>query len=316
MPPKSTAPKQNPDISFVITVFNKASYLPLCLQSLWRQCADRSCEFILVDDGSTDGSLAVIDDFFHSKGGYQIVRTPSNQGPARALNLGIQKASGRLLFLMDADDILATNGLDIMNNALEAEGADFVFGFQQKTQKIQGDLMEIELPLEMSYRVSTTPLETVLTGGYVRMAYLVTRDLFLKANGADPALFIQDESLPLRLAFHATKMVSLDTPAVYAPRNENSLSANKGQQFHDRFFAYQHAVRDFHPLSKKVRQGLVRSCVSTLWKAVQWQGGLMKMICVLPLYIVSKGGFPLAVETHLRRYEKFIKDLPHVRHVD
>lgn len=310
-----TQPLKAPEISFVITVYNKERYLPLCLESITRQCHSLKHEFIFVDDCSTDQSVAVIKKYFGAAKNYTMITNTENQGPAIALNKGAKNAAGKYLFLMDADDILVKNALTVMLAALKKEKADFVFGHQRKTDQTQAALLAKELPQIEHYNVSTTPLATVLSGRYVRMSYLVTKELYLKAKGADETIFIQDESLPLRLGYHARKMITLADIAVYAPHNEDSLSKKKQQQVHDRFFAYYNALGTFSHLGELERIGLLRRAISALWKALKADGSLWSQMFFFPIYLQSKlFSDTVSLET-LHKYKKHIDGLSNVRKI-
>src|SRR3546814_20810470 len=76
------------------------------------------------------------------------------------------------------------------------------------------------------------------------MSWLVETALFRAAGGCDPLLFIQDESLSLRLAARARRMIDLRATTGYAPAAATRLSTNKVQQHHDRFFAAYNMLRD------------------------------------------------------------------------
>ena len=84
-------------VSVVVPVYNDARKLDLCLASL-RASQRTPLEFIVVDDGSTDGSGQVA-----SKYGAKVLSTGGRRGPATARNLGAQAASGDVLLFLDAD---------------------------------------------------------------------------------------------------------------------------------------------------------------------------------------------------------------------
>ncbi|MEM7334022.1 MAG: glycosyltransferase family 2 protein [Chloroflexota bacterium] len=85
-------------VSIVIPVHNAQSHLPHCLNAI-QQTHYPNWECILVDDGSTDNSVDIIQQ--HDK--LQLIATDSQSGPALARNLGAQKAAGELLLFIDAD---------------------------------------------------------------------------------------------------------------------------------------------------------------------------------------------------------------------
>ena len=89
-------------VSVVVPVYNAVSYLSEMLVSLSAQTL-RNIEIICVDDGSTDGSAAILAEFAVRDPRIKIV-TQENSGGAIARNRGIEEAKGRWLFFADADD--------------------------------------------------------------------------------------------------------------------------------------------------------------------------------------------------------------------
>ena len=89
-----------PLISCVVPVFNGERYLAEALESILKQ-SYRSLEIIVVDDGSTDGTAAVMD---HYAGQARLLRQ-ANAGTAAARNLGLNAAQGEFVAFLDADDL-------------------------------------------------------------------------------------------------------------------------------------------------------------------------------------------------------------------
>ena len=275
------------DISFVITVFNKENELPDTIKSIKRQTDGIACEYIFVDDASKDASVRIIEKSFN-KENCTIIKNKQNTGPAIRLNQACSIATGEYLCLIDSDDIMADGALKIMLNAIKKENADFLFGFQQKTEKTSKELLNIKLDATTSYKTSNSPLSAVLNGKYVRMAYLVSNALYKKSGGCDERIFIQDESLPLRLAYNADKLISLNTPALYAPKAEQSLSNNKSQQWHDRFYAYYFALSDFTDANAAQQTELYKQAISVIWKAKKKNSNFLQKISFFLFYLRVK----------------------------
>ncbi len=109
-------------VSVIIPLYNKARYVERCLASVAVQTY-REIEAIVVDDGSTDGSLATAEQFALSgaSGGipFRIVSQP-NAGPGRARNRAAELAQGDLLAFLDADDEWAPEYLAANLDALDA----------------------------------------------------------------------------------------------------------------------------------------------------------------------------------------------------
>jgi glycosyltransferase involved in cell wall biosynthesis len=302
------------EISFIITVFNKEKYLPATICSLLRQTEQLNSEYIFVDDASSDASIQTIEEIFSNGHNLTVLKNQTNRGPAICLNQGCAAASGKYLFLMDADDILAKNSLKIMLNAIKKEKADFVFGNYKVTHNEQKELLDVYLDDNIDYEVSNSPLESVLKGGYVRMAYLTTKELYVKSGGSNQKLFIQDESLPLRLAYHAKKIIKLKIPAVYAGRNDDSLSKNKTQQIHDRFYSYYFSLLEFDQLNVSQKSKIFKKALSSVWKAKRISGGLGNYLFFF-VYLKSRVFFPNPEIKFLNKYKSFIDSLKNVRKI-
>ncbi len=92
-------------------VYNRKQFLGVAIESLLRQTL-RNCEFILVDDGSTDGSAEIL--AHHAKRDRRIVVISStgNQGIAKSLNVAIARARAEYLAVMDSDDVALPNRLE------------------------------------------------------------------------------------------------------------------------------------------------------------------------------------------------------------
>ena len=94
-----------PTISIVIPVYNSEGYLRTCLDGVRRSTVEPH-EVIVVDDGSTDGSRAVAEEF-----GAQVFETGGRCGPAKARNLGARQATGDVVYFIDADVVVARDAI-------------------------------------------------------------------------------------------------------------------------------------------------------------------------------------------------------------
>ena len=110
-------------ISFIIPTYNAEQYLAQCLESIIAQRGAYSLEIILIDDESTDNSLAIAQ-AYAGKDSRVIVLTQAHAGQSAARNLGLRHAKGEYIAFVDADDYLAP---DWCQQHIEAiQGVDYV----------------------------------------------------------------------------------------------------------------------------------------------------------------------------------------------
>lgn len=100
----------------MVPVYNTEEYLPACLDSVLTPVPG-DCEIVVVNDGSTDGSLAVAEDYARRYPGLVRVISTENGGLGAARNVGLAAARGEFLLFLDSDDSLAPGALGEMLDA-------------------------------------------------------------------------------------------------------------------------------------------------------------------------------------------------------
>lgn len=101
--------------SVIIPNFNGKAFLKACLDSLTQQ-TKRNIEIILVDNGSTDGSIELVNTHYPK---VKIISLPFNTGFATAVNQGIKKAKGSFIAVLNNDTIVSRDWLDVLCDYLE-----------------------------------------------------------------------------------------------------------------------------------------------------------------------------------------------------
>jgi GT2 family glycosyltransferase len=91
---------RSPDLSIIVVSWNTAGLLEACLDSIRRNAAGLGCEVIVVDNGSSDGSVGMVMQRFPEA---ILIANPTNVGYARANNQGLSRASGRCVLLLNSD---------------------------------------------------------------------------------------------------------------------------------------------------------------------------------------------------------------------
>ena len=112
-------------ISIIIPVYNVEKYIGECLESVIGQSL-KNIEIICINDGSTDHSLAILNEYATRDERIKIIDYKQNKGPAFARNCGIKNAEGGYIIFVDADDMIAENSLLALYEKIESAKADGV----------------------------------------------------------------------------------------------------------------------------------------------------------------------------------------------
>ncbi|MBO4401419.1 MAG: glycosyltransferase family 2 protein [Selenomonadaceae bacterium] len=187
-------------ISVVMPLYNAERFLELSVRSVLEQTF-KDFELILVDDCSTDGTLAVAESFDDAR--IKILRNEKNLGtPGAARNVGFDAAQGEYVYFMDDDDVLLERGLEILFNAAVKNSADAVNATKwyesQNLDAPNADEIKLELQ-EMQNSTVSADLQTRLYQEFLRggmhiapWLFLYRRE-FLLANGIKfPAAAAED----------------------------------------------------------------------------------------------------------------------------
>lgn len=133
-------------ISIIIPVYNKAPWLERCFDSLVNQ-TDKMFEVIIVNDGSTDNSMFIIEEYAKKYGWYAL--HTKNNGVSAARNLGMDEACGDYIAFLDADDFYTEDAIKVMKNMAKdfkyniIQFGQYRAGTRLHTQALRGDY---ELP--------------------------------------------------------------------------------------------------------------------------------------------------------------------------
>lgn len=113
-------------LSIIIPVCNVEKYIGPCLESIYRQgLSDGDFEVIVVNDGSTDNSMKVVEDIRLHHHNIQIIHQ-DHAGPSVCRNEGMEMAKGEYVLFVDSDDLLMDNGLTVLLKKALDTSADMV----------------------------------------------------------------------------------------------------------------------------------------------------------------------------------------------
>ena len=103
-------------VTVIIPVYNSEQYLRECIDSLLGQTIDfEQIQVILIDDGSTDNSLNICNEYTYLNNNIKVY-SQQNSGPSVARNLGIKNATGKYIMYLDSDDTLDKNTIKLVSD--------------------------------------------------------------------------------------------------------------------------------------------------------------------------------------------------------
>jgi len=179
-------------ISVVMPAYNAADFIGEAIQSILDQTYT-DYEFIIVDDGSTDGTAAIIQSYAERDPRIRLIENPHG-GVCEARNTAIRQASGDWIVLMDADDIARPNRIERLVQAAEADPEVVVWGSYLTRITINGDVIG-------NIEVGTTSKEAFYaidrTQRLIEMfapTAMFRRDIALKVGGYNPLLLVAEDS--------------------------------------------------------------------------------------------------------------------------
>lgn len=239
-----------PLFSIIIPAYNVAATIAETLESIRTQ-RFRDFEVIVVDDGSTDETGVVVQNYEEVRYLFQ-----QNQGPGSARNNGARYAKGKFLIFLDADDVMFPWGLELYEKEIQNAGNVSLFGGQIFPFDTNEDLDECE---ETSIRVMhmANYFEAARKGIFVGSCMMgVDRNVFLRSGGFNTNEFVgEDHDLVYRIGTEAG-FFFIDRPYIVGYRNvASSLSRNPLKAFHGLEFLYKQYKSGKYKLSSKSNAG-------------------------------------------------------------
>lgn len=111
-------------ISVLVPIYNVEQYLPKCLDSLCDQTL-KSIEIICINDGSTDASEAILDEYAKNHSNIVVINK-KNSGYGDSMNRGLEAATGEYIGIVESDDFIDQNGFEKLYELAKKTDADIV----------------------------------------------------------------------------------------------------------------------------------------------------------------------------------------------
>lgn len=218
-------------LSIIIPVYNAKLLISNCLDSLLLQNIElHNFEIILINDGSTDNSEAIIKEYtkIHAN---MILHSQKNLGNGAARNSGVKLAKGKYIYFLDSDDYLAPNVLGHLVQILEDNSLD-ILGFKSViTQSTNYTSLE-----DIGQKIRHQPIKIIdgltFISQYNYRAevwwYILRRDFYNEANiSFYDRKFVQDSYITPTLFSQAKRVVFLPIRIHRYVQSENSITHQK-----------------------------------------------------------------------------------------
>lgn len=263
--------KNNIDVSIIVPVYNSASYLIRCFNSIKKAVGNLSYEVILVDDGSTDNSEEIINNYIKNNNCFSYHKI-DHLGAGGARNTGIELARGNYIQFIDSDDFISPNLIEDMHKIAILNDSDFVMC---NVARIEDGIVS---PSILHINVfSKTPLDKKVTNlkdnpylvwDFIVCDKLIKREFLNKNNIRYECNVAYEDMLPAFLInYYAKKVSLLRTRGYYWKVRSKDNSTSQTVQYSyltDKINAINNVLSfiDENKVSKDVRRIVERKTVT------------------------------------------------------
>ncbi|MBA1229508.1 glycosyltransferase [Pseudomonas viridiflava] len=208
-----------PLVSIIAPCYNAEQFLEAAIESIFAQDYE-NFEVIIVDDGSTDNSIAMLE-ALQSQYTFQLY-TQANQGVSAALNHGLKYAKGVYVSTPDLDDIMLPSSVSVRARYLDQHPTVGCVGALISYMDRDGN----ETKRQSRNYIERLKFDDVLRGAVVVGApvALYRREAIRDANGYDPEIRVQDFQMTLRIAFQGYEIHVIPEVVTRYRRHPNNLS--------------------------------------------------------------------------------------------
>lgn len=281
-------------LSILIPVYNVEQYLEECLDSIFVN-NDFGGEVICVDDGSTDGSTAILELYANRYPNLKVIRL-ANAGVSVARNVALRAATGDYVLFIDSDDYYADNAINTFVSRINGE--DILYFNCQRFMDDDKSLLSISsLPKASGMngrqyydqyfnRKNFMPCVCVWAGGY-RRSFLMENGLFLKEGVAHG----EDEDFYPRLLYYAQRVSTINDVLCFYRLRRGSAVSSPSSCFGSDFLDVASGLFDFFTEKDWVNQ-TTRNTVFYLYHSM--------------MYYTQKYKLPRPKEYNLRQVKKML----------
>lgn len=215
---------KSPKISIIIPVYNVEKYIEKALKSVLAQTFT-DYEVIMVNDGSTDGSLSILRAYEKKYDNFHLIDL-CHGGLSKARSAGVNAATGEYIAFLDSDDFLAPNFLEALYNTAVENDADisscnFYLYYDKGRNKF---LMPFTARSGVySNEVALRKLILDTTFHFFMWNKLYKRELFTQNDIKFYDMYFEDITMAPQLFYYANKVAFVNKPLYYYSRRKDSI---------------------------------------------------------------------------------------------
>ncbi len=219
-------------VSIIIPIYNVENYLEECLNSVLNQTL-KELEILCVNDGSTDGSLAILENFALKDSRIKVINK-ENGGYASAINLGLANAKGEFIQIVESDDYCDFSMSETLYNKIKNTNADMVISdfYFLKKGKVkycsylkQQDVSIVDFNIEkLPYIISK---QAYPWKSLYRKTFLLKNNILMLEDGLGA---YEDQPWNAMILSKAKKILYVNQPLYFYRLDANGSSTNNGSR--------------------------------------------------------------------------------------
>lgn len=233
-----TFTSEMPIVSVITPIFNGAEHVAACIKSVARSITGGAfaIEHILIDDGSTDDTAAVVQETAGSLGAdgqyqHRFISLPHCGKPSHVRNVGISSARGKYIFCLDHDDVLLQNTLRYLLEHLETTRGAVAYGDFLRSDGELGYIIGDDYCGKRFSDAKTALLSLFVGDHFFQHSFMFTRDLWELVGGYDEAItFGEDFDLCTRFILAGHVPVHLPITTHFHRNHAKGMTAGYGER--------------------------------------------------------------------------------------
>lgn len=212
--------------SLIVPAYNVENFIANTLDSIFGQTY-KDYEVIVVNDGSTDNTLMIVEQYKEQYSREINIITQENGGLGAARNTGMLASKGEFLFFIDSDDTIEKDALEKINTVIERENSDIVM-FNNRLVDMEGNTIEIEKVWDLDSNITLQSHKSLLLCNPSACNKVIRKSLFIENDIKFPGkVWYEDLQTITKLYPWAKKISYLDEPLYIYLQRPGSIMNTK-----------------------------------------------------------------------------------------